>query len=316
MGRKVLITTPTFAKYSKEPLKLLQQFGLETVFAEQPIKSDEQLLPYLNDTVAIITGLEPITSKVILAAKELKVIAKHGIGVDNIDLNAAKEGGVMVVNAPGTNGDAVADLVFGHALALARDIPKADFAVRSGKWPRVIGKSVWGRTMGIIGFGAIGKGVALRAQGFNMEVLAYDICFDEEFAKAHCVKQASIEEILQNADFITLHLPLTQETQDLFSYEKFALMKKTAYLINTSRGGVVDESALIDALTKGTIAGAALDVFSNEPPTNKLLLDCPNIILSPHMGGYTDQALNNTSLYAAQRVLEVLRGENPKSRII
>lgn len=312
---EVLITTPTFAKYSDRAVKILQDAGLKVVRVKQPINDDNEIINYLGNTVAIIAGLEPITEKVINSAKNLKVIAKHGIGVDNIDLNAARQRNVVVANAPGTNCEAVADLVFGLALSLARKIPEANNIVRSGQWPKMIGHSVWEKTIGIIGLGAIGRSVVRRAHGFNMTILGYDICYDQNFIRSENVKIVSIDELLRESDFITIHVPLNDSTRNLISLAQLKMMKPTAYLINTSRGGIVNEQELYEALKNGYIAGAALDVFEKEPPIGCPLLTLPNVIATPHMGGYTDQALNLTSEYTAKVVLDVLNGHKPESAI-
>jgi D-3-phosphoglycerate dehydrogenase len=315
--KNVLITTPTFARYSDSALACLRQGGLEIVRTTQPVATEADVLKCLNaDTVAIIAGLEPVTRKVITSAPALKVVAKHGIGVDNIDLNAAKELGVRVINAPGTNSDAVADLVFGLMLCLTRKILDADTKLRAGEWPRMIGKSVWGKVLGILGMGMIGKAVARRARGFNMKVLAYDPYFDQDFARANGVHQATIEEILPAADFVTLHMPYMESTKNMIGEKELKQMKPTAYLINAARGGVVDETALLKALTDKTIAGAALDAFSKEPPVGSPLLALPNVIVTPHMGAYTEEALQLTSEYAARMVLEVLDGKKPSCIIV
>jgi D-3-phosphoglycerate dehydrogenase len=313
---KVLITTPTFAKYSSEAPAILAQAGLEAVRAAQPVKSDRALLGYLDGVTAIITGLEPITATVIDAARELKVIAKHGIGVDNIDLEAARRRGIRVVNAPGTNKDAVADLVFGLMFALTRRLLAADASVRKGEWPRMFGQSVWGKKIGIVGMGAIGKAVALRAEGFRMPTFGYDTYWDEQFAAQHGVQRVSLEALLGEADFVTLHVPLLEETRNLIGEAELRLMKPTAFLINAARGGVVDEAALHGALTAGTIAGAGLDAFDAEPPLGSPLLALDNVVLTPHMGAYTEEALGLTSVAAAQSVVDVLAGRQPLSVIV
>ncbi len=313
---KVLITTPTFAKYSTEAPAILAQAGLDAARAVQPVKSDRDLLGYLEGVTAIITGLEPITAAVIDAAKELKVIAKHGIGVDNIDLEAARRRGIRVVNAPGTNKDAVADLVFGMMFALTRRILVADASVRKGQWPRIFGQSVWGKKIGIVGMGAIGKAVALRAKGFHMPVCGCDTFWDEQFAAQYGVQRVSLETLLGEADFVTLHVPLMEETRNLIGETELRRMKPTAYLINAARGGIVDEVALYRALQARTIAGAGLDAFSAEPPEVSPLLTLDNVVVTPHMGGYTEEALGLTSVVTAQSVVDVLAGRKPMSVIV
>jgi D-3-phosphoglycerate dehydrogenase len=313
---KVLVTNASFAKYSKRAEEILQDYGLEIIRVKQPVTGENDLLGQLDDVVAIITGLEPVTGKVINSAPRLRVIVKHGIGVDNIDLDAAKEKGVIVANSPGTNREAVADLVFGLMLSLARKIPQSDRQVREGKWPKVFGQSVWGKTLGIIGLGVIGKSVAQRAKGFNMKVLAFDKYWDEEFASANGIIRSEVDEILKESDFVTLHVPLMKETRNLIGEKQLSIMKPTAYLINAARGGVVDEDALYKALKEGRIAGAGIDVFSTEPPTQSPLLGLQNVILTPHMGGFTDGALSMTSEFVSQVVVDALKGREIRSRIV
>lgn len=313
---KILVTNASFAKYSKKAEKILIDYGLEIVRPDRPINDENDILEYLDGVVAIITGLEPITEKVISNASKLKVIGKHGIGVDNIDIEAAKKRGITVLNAPGTNKEAVADLVFGLMLSLARKIPNSDSQVRAGKWPKVFGQSVFGKTLGIIGLGAIGRSMVQRAKGFEMKVIAYDSFWNKEYAETNGVTYSSIDEILKEADFITLHVPLTPETTNSIGIEQLRNMKSTAFLINASRGGVVDEEALYRALKEGKIAGAGLDVFSTEPPTDSPLFELDNVILSPHMGGFTDGALATTSEFIAQSIVDSLDGKELKNKIV
>lgn len=221
---KVLITTPSFGKFSARASELLSERGLEIVHLEKSVTSDEGLLPLLDDVVAMIVGLEPITKRVIQAASALKVIGKHGVGVDNIDLETAKELGIPVVNAPGTNREAVADLVFGLMLVASRRILAADRAVRAGEWPKVFGHSVWGRTLGIVGLGAIGQSVAQRAKGFSMTTLAYDPWAGDETFSSLGVRRASLEEIFAESDYVTLHVPLNDQTTNLVTHKELKSM--------------------------------------------------------------------------------------------
>lgn len=313
---RVLVTNESFAKYSNKAEEILKNHSLDIVRAKQPVIREDDLLDNLEEVVAIITGLEPITEKIIDSAPRLKVIVKHGIGVDNIDLNAAKKKGVIVANSPGTNREAVADLVFALMLSLARKVPRSDRKVREGKWPKVFGQSVWGKTLGIIGMGTIGKSVAQRAKGFNMKILACDKFWDEEYASANGIIHCDMDEIFKESDFITLHVPLMEETRNLIGIKQLTMMKPTAYLINTARGGIVDEEALYRVLKEERIAGAGLDVFSTEPPTGSPLLELENVILTPHMGGFTEGALSMTSEFVAQVVVDALEGKQLKSRIV
>jgi D-3-phosphoglycerate dehydrogenase len=316
MMDKILVTNASFGKYSTRAQEILKRYGLEIIRPKQPVADGDDLLEYLDDVIAIITGLEPITQKVINTAPRLKVIGKHGIGVDNIDLDAAKRKGVTVLNSPGTNREAVADLVFGLMLSLARKIPNSDSQVRAGKWPKVFGQSVFGKTLGIIGLGAIGRSMVQRARGFDMKVFAFDNYWNKEYADANGVIFSDIDGILKEADFISLHVPLTPETKNLIGMEQLNSMKPSSYLINASRGGVVDEDALYTALKEGKIAGAGLDVFSTEPLIDSPLFELDNVILSPHMGGFTDGALGLTSEYIAQSIIDALDGMELKNKIV
>lgn len=309
----VVVTTPTYGKFDESAITMLEDKGYEVRKVSAGGYTEEQIIEMLDEnSVAIITGLEPITEKVIASAPSLKIIVKHGIGVDNIDLEAAKKLGVGVANAPGTNGDAVADLAFGLFFALARKIPQANKSVLNGEWPKVFGTGVWGKTCGIFGMGAIGKKLALRAKGMNMEVMAYDPYFDDEFAKQNGIRKAEKEEILANADFISMHLPLLDSTYGFIKRDELRLMKNSAFIVNTSRGNIINEDDLYEALKNNEIAGAALDVFASEPPKDSKLLELDNFIATPHCGGYTNDALKNTSSFVCDVVLKALSGEPVK----
>lgn len=313
---KILVTNLSFSKFSKNAAKMLTDNGHEIIRPESSVFNEEEFNEVIGEIEAIITGLEPISKDLIGRSKNLKVIVKHGIGVDNIDLEAAKVRNVIVANAPGTNSEAVADLVFGFILNLSRHMKEADKKVRNGEWPKIFGTSVWGKTIGIIGFGQIGKGIAKRAKGFNMKILAYDKYWDGKYAEENQIEFAEIEDLISKSDIITLHVPLTEETHNMINADSLNKMKSSAILINASRGGVVNETDLYYALKNNVILGAGLDVFEVEPPINNPLLELNNTIFSPHMGGFTDQALGQTSDYVAQLVLDVLSGKEIKSRII
>lgn len=315
--KNIVITTPTYGKFDPTAFSRLEEAGYEYRAVTKGGSTEQQVMDMIDEeTVAIITGLEPITEAVQKKSAALKVIAKHGIGVDNIDLAAAKKLGVRVVNAPTTSGDSVADLAFGLMLALARKIPAADAQVKAGAWPKLFGTGVWGKTCGIFGFGSIGKKLALRARGFEMKVLAYDPYFDEKFAAEHGVVRAEPDAILAEADFISMHLPLLPSTRNFIGEAEFKKMKGTACIVNTARGGVIDEQALLKALKEGTIAGAALDVFSAEPPKHLDICSAPNLITTPHVGGYTDDALRATSGFVCDTLLKVLQGEQVSCFIV
>jgi D-3-phosphoglycerate dehydrogenase len=257
-------------------------------------------------------GLERITEEVIQASKRLKIIAKHGAGVDNIDIKAASSKGIVVINAPGANSDAVAELTVGFLIGLARNIPFADRSVRTGKWPRMIGGQLNHKNIGIIGLGKIGKKVAKLVSIFNMKVLAYDVFQDEAFAREWGITYLDLDELLVKSDYISIHVPFTSENRNLLSERELGLMKKDAFLLNLSRGDIVDEEVLYRALQEGRIRGAGLDVFLNEPPKESPLLKLDNVILTPHMGGYTFEALKETGMICADGIVDVLEGRQPQ----
>lgn len=310
--KKVLVTG-SFSKYSDEPINLLKENGFEVVKIQEHILSneDEVIRKYIDDdVVATVNGLEPVTVKTLEAAHGLKFITKHGIGLDNIDLEACKAHGVAVANTPGANRQAVADLIVGLMLSLARHIPAADRSIKSGEWVGYFGTALYGKTLGIIGMGAIGREVIQRCEGFRMRVVAYDPFWDEEYAAAHNVERCELDDVLRQADYISISLHLTKETYHMIGEREFGLMKPTAYFINCSRGAVADEEALVRALQTNSIGGAGLDAFTVEPiEKGNPLLKLDNIVLTPHIGFYTDEALTSTSLYAAQNIVRYFSGQ-------
>lgn len=313
MTFKVFSTSPTFGYYAIEPLEYLKKHGCEVELVPQGRKmSEDELIESIEGYDAMIVGVEKVTEPVIQASRKLKVIAKHGAGVDNIDVKAASSRGIVVTNAPGINSDAVADLTIGLFLSLARDIPFADRSVREGIWPRIVGIQFNGKALGIIGLGQVGRKVAKRASGFDMKVLAYDILKDESFAQKWGITYLSLDELLTESDFISIHVSLNASTRRMIGERELRLMKETAFLVNISRGGIVDEEALYRVLKEKRIRGAALDVFCNEPPRESPLLKLDNVILTPHMGGYTFAALRETGMICARSIVDVREGKRPQ----
>lgn len=310
---KVFVTALSFSRYAPEPKKLLEEQGLELVWndKDRPLTEEEMIEAVLRrrPLLALLVGVDPVTERVMEAAPELKVIAKHGVGVDNIDIAAARRRGIVVTNAPGSNTQAVADLVWGLLLAVARGIPQADRITRQSRWDRVVGCEVWEKTIGIIGTGRIGLAVAHRARGFHMRILAYDPWPNTEAATQLGIIYTSLDDLLRESDFVSLHAPLTSGTYHLINEERLRLMKKEAILINTARGELVDEEALYLALKNGWIKAAALDVFTEEPPTNSPLLELDNVVVTPHIGAYTREANLRMGLAAAKSIIQVLKGE-------
>lgn len=307
---KILVCTPSFAKYNPGAASCLEQNGNIVRRMPAPCRK-EDILAEVSDADALIVGLEKVDKDVIAAAQKLKIIAKHGIGVDNIDSQAAREKGIPVTNAPGTNSDAVADLVFGFMLSMARFLPAANASTKEGKWLRYDGVSLWKKNMGIVGMGAIGRAVAKRAQGFAMRVLGFDVTEPSEEEKDLGVSRVSLDQLLRESDFITLHVPLIPATKWMIGDDALQKVKPTAYIVHTSRGGVVDEAALYRALKEGRLAGAGIDVFEKEPPAENPLLKLENVMVTPHMGAFTIESSALTSELTARNVLKALEGEKP-----
>jgi D-3-phosphoglycerate dehydrogenase len=276
---------------------------------------EDQLVDLIKGIDAIIVGEDDVTRKVIEHADRLKIISKNGVGVNQIDVAAATEKGIFVTNTPGANSNAVADLTFGLMLSTARRIPFAHNATREGKWEKFIGGEIWQKTIGIVGLGYIGKGVAKRARGFEMRILGYDVVQDQEFARLVGLTYVPLETLFREADFVTLHVPLTKDTEGLVTRDHLRMMKKKAYLVNIARGGVVSSADLHDALSKKELAGAALDVFEDEPPVGNPLLTLDNVVTTSHIGAFTWESMENMGKAAAQNVIDVLQGRRPASPV-
>ncbi len=312
MSYKVLSTSPTFGHYVSEPVDYLKTHGCTIDLIPQGKKlSQEELIQTVSEYEGVIVGIEKITPPVIEGAKKLKIIAKHGAGVDNIDVKTASARGIVVTSAPGTNSDSVADLTMGLFLSLARRIPFADHSVRTGGWPRLVGFQICQKVLGIIGLGDIGKRVAKRASGFGMKVVAYDVFKDEAFARQWGITYVSLDDLLRSADFISIHIPSIPATHKMIGERELRLMKKEAFLVNISRGDIVDEDALYRILKEKRIQGAGLDVFSSEPPKESPVLTLDNVILTPHMGAYTVEALRETGMICVRGIVDVLEGRKP-----
>ena len=258
----------------------------------------------------IIRGRTRVTSEVLDAARRLKVIGRAGVGVDNIDLAAAKAHNVTVVNAPTSTTNAVAELSFGLLLALARDIPRADAAMKAGQWLKkdLEGVELYGKTLGIVGYGRIGMELGRRAAAFGMNVIAYDPFIEESVIEKGGAESVSIQDLFQWSDFISLHLPYNVQTRDLMGPMAFSEMKDGVRIVCAARGGIIDEDALLAALNSGKVAGAALDVFGTEPPGATDLVKHPNVICTPHIGAQTVEAQGRAAEDIAHEVLAALNG--------
>lgn len=308
---KVISTSPSFAKYDRQPIADLEKHGFELV-ALPADASLETLIPHLQDAVAMIVAFTDVNEALLQHAPHLKIVCKHGVGVDNISLDATRERGIFVTNVPNANKHAVADFAFSLLLNCARQLTQAEKQTRAGNWPRIFATDAYGKTLGIVGLGNIGKQVALRARGFNMRVLAYDFYPDNDFAEKNDIAFVDIDTLTQESDFITLHTPLTEETHHLFDAARLNKMKKNAYLINVSRGGVVDEQALYQALTEGKIAGAAADVFEHEPIKEHPLFTLDNFIPTSHVAGYTDGAISAIGTHCVEQIITcIVQNQRP-----
>ncbi|WP_183040973.1 phosphoglycerate dehydrogenase [Salipaludibacillus neizhouensis] len=297
---KILVTSASFAKFNKNIIDELEKKGCKIEFSIPFDVKD------ITNAEGLIVGLEKIDATVIDEAKKLKIISKHGVGVDNIDLEYARSKGIIVSNTPETNNDAVADLAFGLMISAARSIPQANNDIKRNTWPRYDGRSVWKKTLGVIGLGSIGKGVAKRGKGFSMNVLGYDITEKTSEERDIGIDRVSLEELITSSDYISLHVPLNKYTEHMISTREFDLMRENAVLINSARGGLINEKALYEALYNKKILACALDVFEVEPPENNKLLTLDNLIVTPHMGAYTVESGELMSQKAAQNISSYL----------
>lgn len=283
---------------------LLAEFPDAVVNTEGILYNNEALIEYFSDADAAIVGLELITADLLDKLPKLKMIAKYGVGLDNIDIEACAQRNINVGWTGGVNKRSVAEMALGFMLALCRNLFITSNQLKTGNWNKSGGIELSGRTVGIIGLGNIGKELVSLLQPFGCRILVNDVIDINAEIKEHGLIQASKEEIYKNADIITIHTPLTSETTNLIDKSAFEMMKSTSFLINTSRGGVVRESDLKFALENGLIAGAALDVYENEPPTDLTLLSIPNLICTPHTGGNSYQAVVAMGLSALNHIIK------------
>ncbi|HEY3081448.1 MAG TPA: phosphoglycerate dehydrogenase [Chloroflexota bacterium] len=308
--RPRVLVTSWLVQEDDSALEVLRAAGCEVVMARTPRpRTAEQMIEALADVDGVIAGSDNYSAAVIGSTDRLKVIVRVGVGYDTVDTAAATARGIQVGTTPGTNHHAVADYAFGLVLALARNIVPHHVTTAAGQWTRLPGPDVWGKTIGILGAGAIGKGVGRRARGFDMTILAHDVAQDAEWAGRTEVAYVEVDELLGRSDFVTLHAPLLPSTRGLINAERLALMKPSSYLVNTARGELVDLDALAAALAAGRLAGAAIDVFPKEPPpADHPILRAPNVILSPHAAGLSIEANTAASRMACQSVAAALAG--------
>jgi D-3-phosphoglycerate dehydrogenase len=306
MASKVLVCDPI----ADEGVRALQEFGAEVDVRLR--QSPDELIANIPEYDAVVVRSETkITAAAIQAARRLQVVGRAGAGVDNIDVEAATQRGILVVNAPTGNMISAAEHSVGLMLALARNIPQANATLHAGKWDRsrFMGVEVRGKTLGIIGLGQVGSEVARRARGLEMQVIGYDPFVPEERGRVLGVEMASLEELLRQSDFISVHTTLTEGTRGLIGETELALVKPSVRIVNTARGGIVDEEMLCRAVAEGRVAGAALDVFEGEPKVNPKLLESESIIVTPHLGASTAEAQERVALDIVEQVIAVFKGE-------
>ncbi len=306
--KKVLILT---GSWYWEKVRLLEENGV----AVQKILDGKEDLFYAEcgDAHAVVPGLAPISRPMMEKTPRLLIIAAHGVGYNNVDIAAADELGILVTNIPGANSDAVAEFAFGFMLTLIRFFPRVWEEMKKGGWrrPDFWGTELRGKTLGIIGLGQIGSRVSKIGKAFGMRVLAFDPYVPARSFQEAAAERAEKDKVISQADFLTLHTPLTAETSKMIAGPELSMMKSTAFLINTARGGVVDEDALLAALNGDRISGAAIDVFEQEPPADRALVRHPKVITAPHLAGLTNEARCRMGLGASERILCAFRGEPP-----
>ncbi len=309
---KLLVTPTSFLSPENAEAKAkLEAFADTIVYNDlgTPLKGDE-LLKRLEGVDGYIAGLDYITADVVKQMPaSVKVISRYGAGVDRVDIPACKERGIIVTNTPAANATAVCEMAFGLMLCAARNIPALHKAVEAGQWPRSNGMELAGKTLGIVGLGAIGKRLALRAKAFEMNVIAFDPYFDAEFGKKNDIVCMDIDELFKAADVVSLHVPLTDSTRHMVDAKRIQEMKRGSIIINTARGGLIDEEAAAEAVKSGQLRGLGLDAFEQEPLTDSPLKNLPGVVFTPHAGGHTTQAISRMGMMAVDNCIQVLSGQ-------
>ncbi|MEO9320067.1 MAG: hydroxyacid dehydrogenase [Nitrososphaera sp.] len=291
-------------------IESLKRSGL-VVDYKPDIKASEMVGAVKDFDVIVVRSRTKVTKEVIEAAGRAKIIARVGVGLDNVDVKAAESRKIRVINAPEAASTAVAELAIGLMLSLARSIPRADSELKKGNWIKkdLMGTELKGKYLGIVGVGNIGRNLGRIAKALRMNLVGYDpYPINAEFVRETGMVVTDLNTLLESSDFVSCHVPATQETIKMFNAERLAKMKPTAFLVNTSRGEIIDEKALHDALKAGRLAGAALDVFEVEPPTNRMLIELPNVICTPHIGAQTKEGQELASTVIAEKIIQILRG--------
>jgi len=309
---RVYVTSRSFGRFVPEGLEILEDVAEIERNPYEKTMTEEELIQNLKDADAVVLGADKCSRKVIEALERVRVIGRHGVGIDNIDLDAATQKRIIVTYTPHANADAVADHTWALILALARRIIPADISTKAGKWEgtKFIGIELSSKTIGILGLGTIGQLVAERARGFDMNIFYCDKRRNKALERKIGVTYVDLERLLRESDILTIHAALTSETRKMIGAKELRIMKNTALLINTARGEIIDEKVLVQALREGWIAGAALDVFEREPP--KQLLKMDNVVLTPHIAAYTIEALRRMDVMVAEDIVKVLSGKKPE----
>ena len=294
----------------KSGIDSLKRAGLQVDYKPE-IKPDELVSSVKDYQVIVVRSRTKITREIISAAHNAKIVARVGVGLDNVDVKSAEEKSIRVINAPEAASTAVAELAMGLMISLARSIPRADSELKKGNWIKkdLMGVELKGKYLGIVGVGNIGRNLGRIAKAMRMNLIGYDpYPINPEFVREVGLVVTDLNTLLESSDFVSCHVPATSETIKMFNEARLAKMKSTAYLINTSRGEIIDELALYQALKTGKLAGAALDVFDVEPPANRMLVELPNVICSPHVGAQTKEAQELASTVIAEKIIQILRG--------
>ena len=313
-GGRVLININQLYGREAPFLRRLRDAGLELVMNTRGrLLSEEELIAALPGVFATMAGGEPYTERVFASAPDLRLVSRFGVGYDQVDVAAATRNDTVVTIGPGTNHEAVADYAFGLMIGLACDMMDNHNLTVSGGWSQSFHPGVWGRTVGIVGLGRIGRALAERCQGFRMRIVAYDPAPDHRYAAGHDIGFLPLHDLLESSDFVSLHAPLTRETHNLIGATELALMKPTAYLVNTARGALIDERALHAALVDRMIAGAGIDAFAGEPPAGPPLLTLDNVLLSPHAAGMDAKSEAAMANRCIDHILAFLDGRSPPS---
>jgi len=303
-----IIVTPRSLSDGGHPLlEKIRKAGFDILFPSPGAQPTEaQLLAAIPGAIGYLAGVERISALVLGQASKLRVISRNGTGVDNIDLAAAKARGIEIRRAEGANARGVAELAFGQLLAALRNLPASDASLKAGGWSRRKGRELEGKTLGIVGCGKIGKLVARFALAFDMDVIAYDLFPDTKFKPSERFRFASLDELVAKADFLSLHCPPAPDGKPVLGAAEIAAMKRGAVVVNTARQGLVDEAAMLAALDKGRIAAYALDAFEKEPPEDRAIIANPNVIATPHIGGFTEESIDRATEVAVDNLLDSL----------